>query len=251
VRLHVARHINGRRSTVREGLQNDKLKSIYRSVAGRYDVEHTILTALSDQRGREMVVANTVKEGNNVLDCGSGTGSTSLLAARKLGAQGRLTLFDLSPDMLDVAKTKLQNEGLGGRATYQTGDMTQLPFESNTFDVVLSTYSLCPLYDPAKGALELLRVTKPGGKIGVAHSVEPANPVTRMIGNWIEGVAWRIPSISMGCRAVNVLPALEHAGGKVIMEKTIGVPFWPFVVFVVEKPHIGVAPVFGSKVVSG
>jgi len=220
---------------MREGLQNDKLKSIYKTVAKRYDFEHTILTVLSDQRGREMVVANTVKEGNTVLDCGSGTGSTSLLAARKIGAQGRITLFDLSTDMLEVAKTKLQSEGLSERATFQTGDMSQLPFESDSFDVVLSTYSLCPLYDPAKGALELLRVTKPGGKIGVAHSTEPINALTRTIGNWIEGVAWRIPSISMGCRSVNVLPALKQAGGKVLMKKMIGVPFWPFVVFIIEK----------------
>ena len=220
---------------MREGLQNDKLKSIYKTVAKRYDFEHTILTVLSDQRGREMVVANTVKEGNTVLDCGSGTGSTSLLAARKIGAQGRITLFDLSTDMLEVAKTKLQSEVLSERATFQTGDMSQLPFESDSFDVVLSTYSLCPLYDPAKGALELLRVTKPGGKIGVAHSTEPINALTRTIGNWIEGVAWRIPSISMGCRSVNVLPALKQAGGKVLMKKMIGVPFWPFVVFIIEK----------------
>jgi ubiquinone/menaquinone biosynthesis C-methylase UbiE len=221
---------------MRQGLHIDKLKSVYANVAKRYDLEHTLLTALSDQRGREMVVENTVKVGNNVLDCGSGTGSTALLAARKIGAQGKITLFDLSADMLDVAKTKLRSEGLDGKATFQTGDMAQLPFESNTFDVVLSTYSLCPLYDPAKGALELLRVTKPGGKIGVAHSAEPTNPVTKRIGDWIEGIAWRIPSISMGCRAVEVLPALEKAGGKVVMNKTIGVPFWPFVVFVIEKP---------------
>jgi len=220
---------------MREGLQTDKLKSIYHRVAKRYDLEHTILTALSDQRGRELVVANTVKEGNNVLDCGSGTGSTALLAARKIGTQGKITLFDLSADMLELAKAKLQDEGLGERATFQTGDMTQLPFESNTFDVVLSTYSLCPLYDPAKGALELLRVTKPGGKIGAAHSIDPTNPVTKLIGNWIESVAWRIPSLSMGCRAVTVLPALQQAGGKVVMNKIIGVPFWPFVVFVIEK----------------
>jgi ubiquinone/menaquinone biosynthesis C-methylase UbiE len=221
---------------MREGLHNEKLKSIYKSVAKRYDLEHTLLTALSDQRGREMVVANTVTEGANVLDCGSGTGSTALLAARKIGPQGKITLFDLSADMLAMAKEKLQGEGVGDRATYQTGDMAQLPFESNAFDVVLSTYSLCPLFDPSKGALELLRVVKPGGKIGVAHSTDPTNPVTRLIGNWIEGIAWRIPAISMGCRAVNVLPALEQAGGQVILDKTIGVPFWPFLVFVILKP---------------
>lgn len=221
---------------MRDGLQIAKLKSIYGHIAERYDIQHTLITALSDQRGRVMVVENTVSEGDAVLDCGSGTGSTALLAARKVGAKGAVTLFDLSEDMLAVARKKLEKVRLNRNTKFLTGDMLQLPFASDTFDVVLSTYSLCPLYDPAKGAVELFRVTKPGGKIGAAHSAVPTNPLTRLVGGWIEDVAWRIPSLTMGCRAVEVLPALEKAGAKVLMSKTIGVPFWPFEVFVVQKP---------------
>jgi hypothetical protein len=40
----------------------------------------------------------------------------------------------------------------------------------------------------------------------------------------------------MGCRSVDVLPALEKKGGRVLLSKDIGVPVWPFLVFVVEKP---------------
>ncbi|MFQ5631581.1 MAG: class I SAM-dependent methyltransferase, partial [bacterium] len=105
-----------------------------------------------------------------------------------------------------------------------------------SFDVVLSTYSLCPLSDPSKGALELYRVAKPGGKIGIAHSTEPAHPFVKRIADFVEGIAWRIPALSMGCRAIHILPALERAGGRVIFKKNIGVPLWPFMVFVVEKP---------------
>jgi SAM-dependent methyltransferase len=111
-----------------------------------------------------------------------------------------------------------------------------LPFADNSFDVVLSTYSLCPLYDPEKGALELYRVTKPGGKVGAAHSSEPHNPILKFFADRVEDIAWRLPWLSMGCRSVMVLPALEKAGGRVIFSKQIGVPLWPFRVFVVEKP---------------
>ena len=221
---------------MREGLQLPALQKVYGRLAKRYDLQHTIITALSDQHGRELVVENTVKPGSIVLDCGSGTGSTALLAARAAGSAGQITLFDLSSDMLEIAKEKLRQAGVAENADYLTGDMEKLPFGDNTFDVVLSTYSLCPLYDPSKGALELLRVVKPGGKIGVAHSTDPSNPLTRLIGGWIEDVAWKIPSLSMGCRSVNVLPVLVQAGGNVLMEKRIGVPFWPFIVFVIQKP---------------
>ncbi len=108
---------------------------------------------------------------------------------------------------------KVVREGLRDRVTLHTGDMVRLPFASNSFDVVLSTYSLCPLYDPEQGALELYRVARVGGKIAVAHSTEPRYPVLGWLADRIEGLAWRLPGLSLGCRSVTILPALQRAGG--------------------------------------
>jgi demethylmenaquinone methyltransferase/2-methoxy-6-polyprenyl-1,4-benzoquinol methylase len=212
-----------------------KLKSVYGHIARRYDLQHTVITGRADQRGREILVKYAVREGNQVLDCGSGTGTTGILAAKKVGPNGSVTLFDLSDAMLAVARNKIRRDGLQGRVTFQTGDMVHLPFDSNRFDVVLSTYSLCPLYEPGKGALELYRVTKPGGLIGVAHSAEPRNRIVKWLADGLEGIAWRFPWLSMGCRSVDVLPALVGAGARVVLSRMIGVPLWPFLVFVVEK----------------
>jgi len=214
----------------------EKLKGVYGHLARRYDFQHALITFSSDQRGRRILVENAVKEGDNVLDCGSGTGSTGIMAARKLGRSGKVTFFDLSEDMLSVAKEKVAHENLQERVTFQTGDMVHLPFDDNTFDVVLSTYSLCPLYDPVKGALELYRVTKPGGMLGISHSTEPKTAIVKHLADLVEDVAWRLPWLSMGCRAVDVLPALIDTGGKVILTRHIGVPLWPFLVFIIEKP---------------
>lgn len=221
---------------MRQALALDSLRGIYGRLARRYDWQHRLITAAADQRGRRMLVERAVREGDRVLDCGAGTGSTGLMAARKVGARGRVTFFDLSVDMLAVAREKAARDELAERVEFRTGDMVQLPFADASFDVVLSTYSLCPLYDPAKGALELYRVARPGGRIGCAHSVEPANSYVKWLADKVEDVAWHFPWLSMGCRAVEVLPALERAGGRVVFVKRIGVPLWPFVVFVVEKP---------------
>jgi ubiquinone/menaquinone biosynthesis C-methylase UbiE len=221
---------------MRSALNMEELKSIYGRLARRYDFQHALITAKSDQRGRRLLVDKAVHEGDVVLDCGSGTGTTGIMAAKKAGANGKVTLFDLSDAMLAVARQKVMHEGLQARVTFQTGDTVHLPFADGTFDAVLSTYSLCPLYDPEKGALELYRVTKPGGRIGVAHSTEPRNPVVKWLADRVEDGAWHFPWLSMGCRSVSVLPALEHAGGRVLISKHIGIPLWPFFVFVVEKP---------------
>jgi demethylmenaquinone methyltransferase/2-methoxy-6-polyprenyl-1,4-benzoquinol methylase len=221
---------------MREALSMDRLKTIYDGIARRYDTRHSLLTARTDQQGRRILIENSVEDGDKVLDCGSGTGTTGIMAARRVGPGGRVTMFDLSEAMLAVAREKAVQEGVEGRVSFQTGDMAHLPFDDDIFDVVLSTYSLCPMYDPAKGALELYRVIKPGGRVGVAHSTEPVNPVVKWLSDRVEGIAWRFPRLSMGCRSVSVLPTLRSAGGRLILSRRIGVPLWPFFVFIIEKP---------------
>jgi ubiquinone/menaquinone biosynthesis C-methylase UbiE len=221
---------------MRKAIEKNKLRSIYDRVAKRYDYQHSFFTWKSDQRGRELLIKKTVRTGDIVLDCGAGTGTTGFLAARKIGPSGKIVLFDMSCGMLEVAKEKVTKSNLQEKVEIKVGDMLNLPFEDNSFDAVLSSYSMCPVYDPVKAVLEIYRVAKPGGRIGVAHSTVPAAPLMKWLSDMIEGIVWHIPSITLGCRAVSVLPSLENLGCKIIFKKYIGVPLWPFLVFVVEKP---------------
>ncbi len=220
---------------MRRALDIQHLKHIYDHIAGHYDLQHAFFTAGSDHRGRKIIVDQTVKPGDHVLDCGAGTGSTAFLASKKIAPGGIVTLFDLSGGLLNVAKKKAEKAGINAIMDFQTGDMHALPFSDNQFDVVLSTYSLCPLYDPTHGAMEIYRVVKPGGLIGICHSTEPASKFTAWLAQKIENVVWLLPYISLGCRSVSVLPALEQAGAQVVFKKRIGVPLWPFLLFVVKK----------------
>ncbi len=224
---------------MRTALDIHTLHDIYDRVAGHYDFQHALLTARSDQRGRRLVVEKAVRTDDHVLDCGAGSGSTALLAAKTAGPEGSITLFDMSRYMLDVARERLSASGVSNRCRLTIGDMHVLPFADNTFDAVLSTYSMCPLYDPAQGARELYRVVKPGGRIGIAHSTDPDNAILRWLANKVEAAVWLLPAISLGCRSVTVLPALREAGGQVIFQRRIGIPLWPFLVTVVIKPERG------------
>lgn len=221
---------------MREARGKSELRRIYDRVAERYDFQHAFFTARTDQRGREMLIDRTVSRGDTVLDCGAGTGTTGVMAARKVGADGRVVLLDMSEGMLRVAKEKVQREELSDRVAIIEGDMLNLPFEDNSFDVVLTTYSLCPIYDPVQGAMELYRVTRPGGRIGVAHSTSPLKPWVRWLSEKVEEIVWHFPSVSLGCRSVSVLPTLEQLGCRTVFKRQLGIPLWPFLVFVVEKP---------------
>jgi demethylmenaquinone methyltransferase/2-methoxy-6-polyprenyl-1,4-benzoquinol methylase len=221
---------------VRQALKQDQLLGVYSRVARRYDFQHALLTLRSDERGRKKVVDHTVRPGQNVLDAGAGTGSTAILAARQVGPDGRVQLFDLSSHMLEIARGRAEKAGVADRMSFQTGDLLNLPFADDSFDAVLSTYSLCPVYDPAAGAVELYRVVKPGGHLGIAHSAEPERSFIRWLADKIEDIIWRFPTLSMGCRAVDVHKALEGAGGELVYSKLVGVPLWPFRVLVIVKP---------------
>lgn len=221
---------------MRNAMDRGALRSVYDRVANRYDFQHAFFTAGSDQRGRRMLVDKAVSLGNRILDCGSGTGSTALLALEKAGPSGSAVLFDMSDGMLAVAKKRIAEAGASNQVEFKSGDMLSLPFKDNCFDVVLSTYSMCPLYDPAAGARELYRVTKLGGLIGVAHSTDPKNPAMKWMADGVESLVWHIPSISLGCRSVSVLPSLEQVGCEIIFTKNLGIPLWPFFVFVAKKP---------------
>ncbi len=210
---------------------------MYDRVAGRYDAQHRWLTAGSDESGRRALVEHAVSSGDRVLDCGGGTGSTALLAARRGGERARVVILDASPGMLAVARGRAAAAGVTERIETLRGDLHRLPFRDGGFDVALSTYSLCPAVEPTAGALELYRVVRPGGLVGIAHSAEPERPWLRALADLVERVVWRFPSISLGCRSIEVLPALEDEGAEVVFRRRLGVPLWPFLVFVARKPR--------------
>ena len=97
-----------------------------------------------------------------ILDAGGGTGRMTLPLAN-LGYQ--VTLSDLSPGMLAVAKEKLQKEGLLDRVNIKEADLASLPFNDETFDFVIRLHGAFSYPNSLKAAKELTRVTKKGGKI--------------------------------------------------------------------------------------
>jgi ubiquinone/menaquinone biosynthesis C-methylase UbiE len=96
-----------------------------------------------------------------VLDCGVGTGALSLALVRVLPAPFALTAVDVSSRMLEQAQRALR--GASADVTVQQADATALPYDDNSFDVVMTAHMLEHLADPADALHEMMRVLKPGG----------------------------------------------------------------------------------------
>lgn len=104
--------------------------------------------------------------GFKVLDAGIGDGAFAAGIVGALGSMIHVTGLDIAPGMLDLAGELF--EGLGVKHALQVGDARQLPFPSNSFDVVISAHMLEHLDDPLTALREMLRVLKPGGELILA-----------------------------------------------------------------------------------
>jgi SAM-dependent methyltransferase len=114
--------------------------------------------------GERLVRAVRVHAGQRVLDVAAGAGNTSLAAARRFG---EVIASDYVPDLLATAARRAEAEGLPMKT--EVADAQNLPYPDESFDVVLTTFGAMFAPDQEKTASELLRVLKPGGKLGMAN----------------------------------------------------------------------------------
>ena len=128
--------------------------------SGNYAVVGTTLQIV----GEELCEALDIRSGQKVLDVAAGNGNATLAAARRWCD---VTSTDYVTSLLDVGRRRAEAEGL--RVDFRRADAEDLPFDAHSFDVVLSTFGVMFAPDQARAAAELLRVCKPGGRIGLAN----------------------------------------------------------------------------------
>jgi ubiquinone/menaquinone biosynthesis C-methylase UbiE len=114
--------------------------------------------------GETLCEALDIRSGDRVLDVAAGNGNATLAAARRWC---RVTSTDYVPALLEKAKLRAPAEGLD--VTFETADAEALPQADASFDVVLSTFGVMFAPNQERAASEMLRVCKPGGKIGLAN----------------------------------------------------------------------------------
>jgi len=112
---------------------------------------------------RELADAVELRPGATVLDVATGTGHVALEAARTMC---EATGIDYVPELVDVARRRAEAEGL--HVDFQVGDAEALNLPDESFDFVLSAIGVMFTADHDRAAAELVRVCRPGGRIGLA-----------------------------------------------------------------------------------
>ncbi|HEY2805747.1 MAG TPA: class I SAM-dependent methyltransferase [Gemmatimonadales bacterium] len=105
-----------------------------------------------------------LKPGESVLDVACGTGNLAIPAAK---AGAKIVGSDIAPNLIAQARREARDAGVN--VTFEVGDAESLPYASGRFDTTMTMFGAMFAYRPERAAAELLRVTRPGGRIAMAN----------------------------------------------------------------------------------
>jgi ubiquinone/menaquinone biosynthesis C-methylase UbiE len=142
-------------------MPDSELKARHRKMWASGDYQSMVETFLLPL-GRRLVEACGIGQEMSVLDVAAGTGNASIPAAQ---AGANVTASDLTPELLEAGRQRAEGEGLA--LEWVEADAEHLPFEDESFDVVMSSIGAMFAPHHQEVADELVRVCRPGGTIGL------------------------------------------------------------------------------------
>ena len=145
-----------------------RVSGMFDEVAPAYDRTNFLLTVGNEKLWRIAATkAIDPKPGQRILDLAAGTGASSVVLAR---AGAEVVAADFSPGM--IAEGRRRHGDIPG-ITFVEADATALPFDDDEFDTVTISYGLRNVHEPKRAIAEMLRVTKPGGRIVICEFSTP------------------------------------------------------------------------------
>lgn len=152
----------------------DQVKSIFSSISGRYELTNSILSFGQDRHWRRVTVDKLSLVGKEkVLDVCTGTGDLAFLLSERVKKGGEVVGVDFCQEMLRMAEERVQKSGKKN-LFFKKANALDLPFSSESFDVVTIAFGLRNLTDREKGLREFRRVLKNGGKLAILEFSPPS-----------------------------------------------------------------------------
>lgn len=185
--------------TVDEAHKASRVRSVFDSVASKYDVMNDLMSMGLHRAWKAYTVAVAhVRSGDRVLDLAGGTGDLANAFGKKVGHGGMVVHTDINEAMLRQGRNRL----IDGGAMLPTAicDAETLPFPEASFDVVSVAFGLRNMTHKDQALAEMNRVLRPGGRLLVLEFSKVAPPLEKLydwysfkvlprVGQWVAGDA--------------------------------------------------------------
>jgi SAM-dependent methyltransferase len=144
-----------------------RLRSMWASVAGGWREQAAYIDARGAAVTERMLELSALRPGDRVLELACGPGSVGLAAAKRVGPAGEVVVSDVAAEMTAIAVDRANALGLPN-VTGRVLDLESIDEPDETYDAILCREGLMFATDPARGAREITRVLRPGGRAALA-----------------------------------------------------------------------------------
>jgi demethylmenaquinone methyltransferase/2-methoxy-6-polyprenyl-1,4-benzoquinol methylase len=171
-----------------ERSKKKQVAEMFDGLAGRYDLMNRMLSAGIDVSWRKKAIRKLGRDKPQIiLDVATGTADMAIMAAKMIGPASVIGI-DISEQMLDIGKKKIEKEGLSSIVHLQQGDSETINFPQNSFDAVMVAFGVRNFEDLDSGLKEMFRVLKPGGQLVVLEFSRPRIKIFRSLYNLYMGI---------------------------------------------------------------
>jgi demethylmenaquinone methyltransferase / 2-methoxy-6-polyprenyl-1,4-benzoquinol methylase len=154
--------------TVPEETRQGLVNAVFSSVAGRYDLMNDLMSGGLHRLWKDDLIGCLAPPRSDrpfhLLDVAGGTGDVTLKALRAGGPGTRVTLLDISPEMVEVGRKRVADAGLSDRVTFTIANAEALPFPDKTFDAYTIAFGIRNVTRIDQALAEAWRVLKTGGR---------------------------------------------------------------------------------------
>jgi demethylmenaquinone methyltransferase/2-methoxy-6-polyprenyl-1,4-benzoquinol methylase len=229
-----------------------RIQRMFNAIAPSYDLLNHLLSLNVDKYWRWRTTRLAPPEGDApILDMCTGTGDLALAYDR--AARGKVPIVgaDFCHEMLVRAEAKAKKRGAAERIRFLEADAQHLPFPDNEFQIATVAFGLRNVTDTDRGIAEMMRVTKPGGRVVI---LEFSRPRGRVLGGLYQFYFRRVlPTVGQAIsrsqdNAYHYLPAsvLEFPDGDALAERLrkhgLKAVRWHSLTFGIASLYIGVKP---------
>ncbi len=165
-------------SLVPEEEKQEKVNRVFHSVARKYDLMNDLMSLGIHRFWKQEVARKTgLRCGQSAIDVAGGTADIAILLSQLVGEKGRVVVYDINKDMLEIGRRKCIDSGIVKQVEFVQGDAEKISFPDNTFHCATIGFGIRNVTHMERALGEMHRVVKPGGRVVCLEFSHPVNPL--------------------------------------------------------------------------